>query len=112
MKPPINACVVWPIMAWHYPDDASQKVKTLLEHELSLIAKLAHASYFLTVHDIVKFAREQNILCQRRGSAANSVVCYCLGVTSVSPEIGTMVFERFVSEAWNEPPYIDVDFEH
>ncbi|HBM68724.1 MAG TPA: error-prone DNA polymerase, partial [Rhodobacteraceae bacterium] len=79
-------------LAWRYPDGASQKVKTLLEHELSLIAKLAYAPYFLTVHDIVKFARDQNILCQGRGSAANSVVCYCLGVTSVSPEIGTMVF--------------------
>ena len=99
-------------MAWRYPDGASQKVKTLLEHELSLIAKLAYAPYFLTVHDIVKFARDQNILCQGRGSAANSVVCYCLGVTSVSPEIGTMVFERFVSEARDEPPDIDVDFEH
>jgi len=99
-------------LAWRYPDGASQKVKTLLEHELSLIAKLAYAPYFLTVHDIVKFARDQNILCQGRGSAANSVVCYCLGVTSVSPEIGTMVFERFVSEARDEPPDIDVDFEH
>ena len=99
-------------LAWRYPDCASQKVKTLLEHELSLIAKLAYAPYFLTVHDIVKFARDQNILCQGRGSAANSVVCYCLGVTSVSPEIGTMVFERFVSEARDEPPDIDVDFEH
>ncbi|MDG0987709.1 MAG: error-prone DNA polymerase, partial [Paracoccaceae bacterium] len=68
--------------------------------------------YFLTVHDIVTFARSRNILCQGRGSAANSVVCYCLGVTSVSPEIGTMVFERFVSEARDEPPDIDVDFEH
>ena len=95
-----------------WPDGAIKKVLNQIEHELSLIAKLAYAPYFLTVHDIVKFARDQNILCQGRGSAANSVVCYCLGVTSVSPEIGTMVFERFVSEARDEPPDIDVDFEH
>ena len=84
----------------------------MLEYELTLISKLKYESYFLTVNDIVAFARSKNILCQGRGSAANSVVCYCLGITSVSPEIGTMVFERFVSEARNEPPDIDVDFEH
>ena len=84
----------------------------LLEHELTLIGKLKYEPYFLTVRDIVAFARSRDILCQGRGSAANSVVCYCLGVTSVSPEIGTMVFERFVSEARDEPPDIDVDFEH
>ncbi|MBN8632247.1 MAG: error-prone DNA polymerase, partial [Rhodobacterales bacterium] len=78
----------------------------------ALIAKLRYEPYFLTVHDIVAFARSRGILCQGRGSAANSVVCYALGVTSVSPEIGTMVFERFISEARNEPPDIDVDFEH
>ncbi len=83
-----------------------------MEHELTLIGKLGYEPYFLTVHDVVQFARSRGILCQGRGSAANSVVCYCLGVTSVSPEIGTMVFERFVSEARNEPPDIDVDFEH
>ncbi|MBV1866779.1 MAG: error-prone DNA polymerase, partial [Marinosulfonomonas sp.] len=81
-------------------------------HELALIAKLKYEPYFLTVHDIVAFARSRDILCQGRGSAANSVTCYALGVTSVSPEIGTMVFERFVSEARDEPPDIDVDFEH
>ena len=84
----------------------------MLNHELNIIGKLKYEPYFLTVHDIVTFARSRNILCQGRGSAANSVVCYCLGVTSVSPEIGTMVFERFVSEARDEPPDIDVDFEH
>jgi len=84
----------------------------LLAHELALIGKLKYEPYFLTVRDIVDFARSRDILCQGRGSAANSVVCYCLGVTSVSPEIGTMVFERFVSEARDEPPDIDVDFEH
>ena len=97
---------------WRYPAGASAHVRQLLEHELTLIGKLAYEPYFLTVRDIVAFARSRNILCQGRGSAANSVVCYCLGVTSVSPEIGTMVFERFVSEARDEPPDIDVDFEH
>src|SRR6056297_1766072 len=97
---------------WRYPHGASDKVRAMLEHELTLIGKLGYEPYFLTVHDVVAFARSRDILCQGRGSAANSVVCYCLGVTSVSPEIGTMVFERFVSEARNEPPDIDVDFEH
>ncbi|SPH19280.1 Error-prone DNA polymerase [Ascidiaceihabitans donghaensis] len=97
---------------WRYPSGASDKVKGLLEHELTLISKLKYEPYFLTVRDIVAFARSRDILCQGRGSAANSVVCYCLGITSVSPEIGTMVFERFVSEARDEPPDIDVDFEH
>ena len=81
-------------------------------HELALIGRLNYAPYFLTVSDVVDYARAQGILCQGRGSAANSVVCFALGVTSVSPEIGTMVFERFVSEARDEPPDIDVDFEH
>jgi DNA-directed DNA polymerase III PolC len=99
-------------LKWRYPHGAPDKVKKLLAHELTLIGKLKYEPYFLTVRDIVAFARERGILCQGRGSAANSVVCYCLGVTSVSPEIGTMVFERFVSEARDEPPDIDVDFEH
>ncbi|PRY21162.1 DNA polymerase III alpha subunit [Aliiruegeria haliotis] len=106
------ARLAWAGLRWRYPSGAPDKVKRLLEHELALIGKLGYEPYFLTVHDIVDFARSRNILCQGRGSAANSVVCYCLGVTSVSPEIGTMVFERFVSEARNEPPDIDVDFEH
>ncbi|MFY0693225.1 MAG: error-prone DNA polymerase [Paracoccaceae bacterium] len=97
---------------WRYPGGAPEKVRLMLAHELALIGKLKYEPYFLTVHDIVAFARSRDILCQGRGSAANSVVCYCLGVTSVSPEIGTMVFERFVSEARDEPPDIDVDFEH
>jgi DNA-directed DNA polymerase III PolC len=99
-------------LRWRYPQGAPEKVMQLLEHELRLIAKLGYAPYFLTVQDVVEFARSRGILCQGRGSAANSVTCYCLGVTSVSPEIGTMVFERFVSEARDEPPDIDVDFEH
>ncbi|MCA8879956.1 MAG: error-prone DNA polymerase [Rhodobacteraceae bacterium] len=99
-------------LAARYPAGVPDKVQAQMAHELALIGKLAYAPYFLTVHDIVAFARARGILCQGRGSAANSVVCYALGVTSVSPEIGTMVFERFVSEARNEPPDIDVDFEH
>ncbi len=99
-------------LTWRYPEGVSERVQNMLEHELALIGKLGYAPYFLTVHDVVDFARSRNILCQGRGSAANSVVCFALGVTSVSPEIGTMVFERFVSEARDEPPDIDVDFEH
>ncbi len=97
---------------WRYPEGPPAKARAQMAHELTLIAKLRYEPYFLTVHDIVAFARSRGILCQGRGSAANSVVCYALGVTSVSPEIGTMVFERFISEARNEPPDIDVDFEH
>jgi DNA-directed DNA polymerase III PolC len=97
---------------WRYPEGVPERVRAQMAHELALIAKLRYEPYFLTVHDIVAFARGRGILCQGRGSAANSVVCYALGVTSVSPEIGTMVFERFISEARNEPPDIDVDFEH
>ncbi|MCX7286759.1 MAG: error-prone DNA polymerase [Rhodobacterales bacterium] len=99
-------------LRWRYPEGPPDKARRQMAHELALIGKLRYEPYFLTVHDIVAFARERGILCQGRGSAANSVVCYALGVTSVSPEIGTMVFERFISEARNEPPDIDVDFEH
>ncbi len=106
------ARLAWAGLDWRYPQGAPEKVRAQMAHELALIGKLAYEPYFLTVHDIVAFARDRGILCQGRGSAANSVVCYALGVTSVSPEIGTMVFERFVSEARNEPPDIDVDFEH
>jgi DNA-directed DNA polymerase III PolC len=99
-------------LARRYPAGASDRVRAMMAHELDLIGRLAYEPYFLTVHDIVAFARSRGILCQGRGSAANSVVCYALGITEVSPEIGTMVFERFVSEARGEPPDIDVDFEH
>ncbi|CUH49740.1 error-prone DNA polymerase [Ruegeria atlantica] len=99
-------------LQWRYPAGASEKAKKMLAHELALIGKLKYEPYFLTVRDIVHFARSRDILCQGRGSAANSVVCFCLGITEVSPEMGTMVFERFVSEARDEPPDIDVDFEH
>ncbi|MBV9863550.1 MAG: error-prone DNA polymerase [Alphaproteobacteria bacterium] len=87
-------------------------IRKLIEHELALIEKLDYARYFLTVHDIVRFARSRGILCQGRGSAANSVVCYCLGITSVDPSRIDVLFERFISAARNEPPDIDVDFEH
>ena len=95
-----------------YPKKIPSKIQNQVNRELQLIKKLNYAPYFLTVNDIVSFANSKNILCQGRGSAANSIVCYALGITSVSPEIGTMVFERFISEARNEPPDIDVDFEH
>jgi error-prone DNA polymerase len=83
-----------------------------INHELHFIEEMNYAPYFLTVHDIVRFAREQKILCQGRGSAANSTVCYCLGITSVDPNKFDLLFERFISSARNEPPDIDVDFEH
>ena len=95
-----------------YPQGATEKAKAQLEKELKLIAKLDFPAYFLTVHDIVQYARSQGILCQGRGSAANSIICYLLGITDVSPETITMVVERFVSEHRGEPPDIDVDFEH
>jgi len=95
-----------------YPAGVPQKVRRLIEHELKLIRKLKYEPYFLTVWDIVTFARSQDILCQGRGSAANSAVCYCLGITSVDPDRIDLLFERFVSAERNEPPDIDVDFEH
>ena len=95
-----------------YPDAVPLKVRAMVEKELKLVSELDYARYFLTVHDVVAFARSQGILCQGRGSAANSVVCYALGITEASPDMITMVFERFISEARNEPPDIDVDFEH
>ena len=95
-----------------YPDGAPPPVLTQIEHELALISELHYESYFLTVFDIVRFAREQGILCQGRGSAANSAVCYCLGVTEVDPARGNLLFERFISRERGEPPDIDVDFEH
>jgi len=104
-------------LAWRgagerYPDGVPDKVKRLIDHELALVGQLSYAPYFLTVHDIVRFARGQGILCQGRGSAANSAVCYCLGITAVDPAQMDLLFERFISAARNEPPDIDVDFEH
>jgi error-prone DNA polymerase len=95
-----------------FPAGAPAKVAELMEHELRLIAELGYEPFFLTVHDVVRYARDQEILCQGRGSAANSVVCYALGITEVDPARMNMLFERFVSRERNEPPDIDVDFEH
>ncbi len=95
-----------------WPKDVPDKVYRLVEHELALIQELAYEPYFLTVYDIVRFARSRGILCQGRGSAANSAVCYCLGITEVDPGRMHLLFERFISKERNEPPDIDVDFEH
>ncbi len=95
-----------------YPQGIPARVRQLIEHELVLIKELRYEAYFLTVWDLVRFARRQNILCQGRGSAANSAVCYCLGITSVDPARMDVLFERFVSRERNEAPDIDVDFEH
>ncbi len=98
--------------AQRYPQGLPAKVRATIEHELKLIAQLAYAPYFLTVHDIVRYARSQKILCQGRGSAANSAVCFCLGITEVDPDRADLLFERFISPERREPPDIDVDFEH
>lgn len=95
-----------------WPNGTSESIYKALQHELKLIEELQYEYYFLTVYDIVKYARSQNILCQGRGSAANSIVCYCLGITEISPEKITGLFERFISKERDEPPDIDVDFEH
>ncbi|WP_204280800.1 error-prone DNA polymerase [Pseudomonas frederiksbergensis] len=95
-----------------WPEGASEKVRGLIDKELALIAELGYESYFLTVQDIVAFARRQKILCQGRGSAANSAVCFALGITEIDPARMNMLFERFLSKERNEPPDIDVDFEH
>ncbi len=95
-----------------WPGGVPPKVATQLAHEIALIAKLNYAPYFLTVHEIVRYARSVEILCQGRGSAANSAVCYVLGITAVPPDKHDLLFERFISEARDEPPDIDVDFEH
>ena len=107
-------------LAWHtwegaagrYPAGLPDKVRAQIVRELELIAQCGYEMYFLTVHDIVRYARSQGILCQGRGSAANSVVCFCLGITAVDPEQSHLLFERFISKERSEPPDIDVDFEH
>ncbi|MGA7456934.1 MAG: PHP domain-containing protein, partial [Methyloceanibacter sp.] len=104
--------LTWEGAAWRYPDGIPGHVRDTLEKELVLIAELNYAPYFLTVHDIVHYARSQRILCQGRGSAANSAVCYCLAITNVDPTEIDLLFERFVSPERKEPPDIDVDFEH
>ena len=97
---------------WRWPDGVPEHVRAQIEHELGLIGELQYESYFLTVHDIVHFARSRKILCQGRGSAANSAVCFALGVTEVDPARMNLLVERFISKERNEPPDIDVDFEH
>ncbi len=95
-----------------WPEGPPQRVRAQVTHELALVRELAYAPYFLTVHDIVRFARSRGILCQGRGSAANSAICYCLGITEVDPARMNLLFERFISRERDEPPDIDVDFEH
>ncbi|WP_137113928.1 error-prone DNA polymerase [Mesorhizobium sp. GR13] len=104
--------LVWEGAEARYPEGVPDTVRASLQHELRLIEKLQYAPYFLTVNSIVRFARSKDILCQGRGSAANSAVCYVLGITSIDPGRNDLLFERFVSEERREPPDIDVDFEH
>ena len=106
--------LAWAGADWRYPDGVPRKVVDLLHKELALIEELKYPNYFITVHDIVKWAKDQGILCQGRGSAANSSVCFCLGVTAVDPckKDHDVLFERFISKERDEPPDIDVDFEH
>ncbi|HEU0141528.1 MAG TPA: error-prone DNA polymerase [Bryobacteraceae bacterium] len=102
----------WAGAAWRYPEGIPDAVRKQIRHELQLIGEREYAPYFLTVHEIVKFAASKGILHQGRGSAANSVICYCLGITQVDPVKHGLLFERFISAARDEPPDIDVDFEH
>ncbi len=104
--------LTWQLARERYPDGIPEHASTLVAKELALIAQLDYARYFLTVYDVVRFAREKNILCQGRGSAANSAVCFCLGITAVDPTRINVLFERFISAERREPPDIDVDFEH
>ncbi len=104
--------LTWEGARERFGETIPEKVKSTITYELNFIAQMEYAEYFLTVYDVVRFARARNILCQGRGSAANSTVCYCLGITSVDPSKFDLLFERFISSARNEPPDIDVDFEH
>lgn len=104
--------LAWKGAGKRYPEGVPVKIRQSLDHELELIGGLRYEAYFLTVWDLVRFARSRGILCQGRGSAANSAVCYCLGVTSVDPNTTDLLFERFISRERNEAPDIDVDFEH
>ena len=110
--PAYLAELTWAGARQRWPDGTSGKIRTQIEHELKLIEELRYEAYFLTVHDLVTFARSRGILCQGRGSAANSAVCYCLGITSVDPARSNVLFERFISRERAEAPDIDVDFEH
>ena len=105
------------MLAWQgakqmFGEAIPEKIIATIKHELAFIEQMNYASYFLTVYDVVRYARSKIFLCQGRGSAANSTVCYCLGITSVDPTKFDLLFERFLSAARNEPPDIDVDFEH
>jgi error-prone DNA polymerase len=104
--------LVWEGARGRFSDTVPEKLEKLIRYELKLIGELAYAPYFLTVYDLVRFARRKRILCQGRGSAANSAVCYCLGITAVDPSRLDLLFERFISAERNEPPDIDIDFEH
>jgi error-prone DNA polymerase len=104
--------LVWAKLPVRYPDGVPDAVVAQLRHELKLIGELEYAPYFLTVHTIVEYAKSRDILCQGRGSAANSAVCYVIGITAIDPTLSGLLFERFVSAARREPPDIDVDFEH
>ncbi len=106
------AWLTWEGAAGRYPEGVPDSVRRQIAHELGLIADCQYEMYFLTVHDIVRFARGEGILCQGRGSAANSAVCFCLGITAVDPTQSQLLFERFISRERREPPDIDVDFEH
>ncbi len=104
--------LTWEGAILQFGEDVPEKTMATINHELKFIEEMNYAAYFLTVYDIVRYARSQDILCQGRGSAANSTVCFCLGITSVNPTKFELLFERFISAARNEPPDIDVDFEH
>lgn len=106
------AALTWKGACERFGDYIPDNIRKTIRYELDFIGQMKYAEYFLTVYDIVRFAREKDILCQGRGSAANSTVCYCLGITSVNPLEFDLLFERFISSARNEPPDIDVDFEH
>ena len=104
--------ITWEGADWRYPEGVPDSVRQSIEGELAVIEQLSYAPYFLTVYDIMTFARSQGILCQGRGSAANSTVCYCLGITNVNPAEIDLLFDRFITPERKEPPDIDVDFEH
>jgi error-prone DNA polymerase len=104
--------LTWEGAGKRWPVGVPGRVMMIIQHELAIVKELNYARYFLTVHDIIRYARSQNILCQGRGSAANSVICYCLEITDVGPDVIDTLFERFISRERNEPPDIDVDFEH
>src|SRR5262249_43244206 len=104
--------LTWKGAEGRFPAGIPPKAREQIERELVLVEQLGYAPYFLTVHEIVRFARSKGILCQGRGSSANSIICYCLEITAVDPEKIDLLFERFVSAERKEPPDIDVDFEH